>query len=133
MKLLAGVDAALQLERDDRALAVGEVLVGALLPLARLQARVRDPLDLVATLEPLRNRERVLRVPLHAQAQRLQALQEQERVERRDRRADVAQVLQPALEHEHRGPQLGRKLREHEAVVARVGLGEARGTDRCPG
>ena len=122
----ARVDAALQLERDDRALAVAAGTSRArVVPLARLQARVRDPLDLVARLEPLRDRERVLRVPLHAQAQRLQALEEQERVERRDRGADVALVLQAALRMYSRGPQLVGQLREHEAVVARVGLGEA--------
>ena len=104
----ARLDAALELEREDRALARWAGTSSArVVPLARLQARVRDPLDLVARLEPLRDRERVLRVPLHAQAQRLQALEEQERVERRDRGAEVALVLQPALEDVLRGPQLG--------------------------
>ena len=106
--------------------------LSARLPLARLQARVRDPLDLVAPLEPLRHGERVLRMPFHPQAQRLQTLQEQERIERSDRRADVAQVLQAALQHEHRRAKLGRKLREHETVVARIGLGET-GNRPLPG
>ena len=42
-----------------------------------------------------------------------------------DRGADVALVLQPRLEDVLRGPQRLGQLREHEAVVARVGLGEA--------
>ena len=40
--------------------------------------------------------------------------------------ADVALVLQPRLEDVLRGPQRLGQLREHEAVVARVGLGEVR-------
>ena len=98
-EVLAGLEAALDAERDDRALAVA---AGTSAPRSchGLDSRPGyvDPLDLVARLEPLRDRERVLRVALHAQAQRLETLEEQERVERRDRGADVAQVLQARLE-----------------------------------
>ena len=109
----------------------GRYFFARLVPLARLEARERDPLDLVARLEPLGDGLRVLRVALHAQAQRLEPLEEQERVERRDRGADVALVLQPGLEDVLRGPQRLGQLREHEAVVARVGLGEVRRSGRC--
>jgi hypothetical protein len=61
-------------------------------------------------------------VTLHAQAERLEALRDEERVERRDRGADVAQVLHAQLGDEGRRPE---RLREHEPVVAGVGLGEA--------
>ena len=111
---------------DDRALAVREVLLGPLVPRARRQPRVLHPLHLVAGFEPLRDRQRVLRVTLHAQRQRLQTLQEEERVERRDGRPDVALVLQPALQDVLRRAQLLGQLREHDAVVARVGFGESR-------
>ena len=57
---------------------LGEYFSALVVPLARLQAGVRDPLHLAARLEPLRDRERVLRVTLHADAQRLQPLEEQE-------------------------------------------------------
>ena len=49
-----------------------------------------------------------------------------------DRRADVALVLQPGLQDVLRGAQRLGELREHEAVVARVGLGEVRRSARCP-
>ena len=66
-----------------------------------------DPLDLVAGLEPLGDRLGVGDVALHAQRQRLEALQEQERVERRDGGADVAQRCTRALRMYGPGPRAG--------------------------
>src|ERR1039458_10113537 len=63
------------------------------------------------------------------QAQRLQPLQEEERVERAERRADVAQQLHPHLDDESHVAQ-ARKVAEHvpelQAVVAWVRLRELR-------
>ncbi len=64
---------------------------------------------------------RVGHVPLDAQAQRLEALRDQERVERRGRRAEVAQQLHPGLQRVRGRAELG----EHHTVVARVRRGEA--------
>ena len=62
-------------------------------------------------------------MPLHPQVQRFQPLQEQERVERAHRRAEVAQQLRAGLEDVgelHRAE----RLEELHAVIARVGLGQ---------
>ena len=61
---------------------------------------------------------------LHPQAQRLEPLDEQERVERRDRRPDVALVLEPCLQDVLRGTQRLGQLREDQPVVRRIGFGE---------
>ena len=80
----------------------------------------------------MRNRadlERVLRMLALAQRQRLQPLQEQERVERTEAGADVAQQLHARLDDERHVAQ-AREVAEHvpelQAVVARVRLGELR-------
>ena len=64
---------------------------------------------------------RIGHMSLNAQAQRLQSLCDQERVERRGGRAEVAQQLHAGLQRERGRPELG----EHHTVVARVGGGEA--------
>src|SRR4051794_8490765 len=48
-------------------------------------------------VQEARNSQRVLTVPLHPEWQRLDSLQKQERVERADRRSDVAQQLHTKL------------------------------------
>ena len=58
---------------------------------------------------------------LHAQGQGLEALEQEERVERADGGAQVAEQLHPGLEDVGAGAEGGPVL---EAVVARVGLGE---------
>ena len=60
---------------------------------------------------------RVRDVALHAQRQRLDAGQDQERVGRRQRRAEVAQADGARL---HREPEVAERLDEVEAVVRRV-------------
>ena len=47
-----------------------------------------------------RDGERVVAVALHAQRQRLDAVEDEERVERRDRRAEIAQAQHPAGDRE---------------------------------
>ena len=71
--------------------------------------------------------QRVLAVALHPQRQRLDALQEQERVERRDRGAGVAQQHGPHAADVGGGPE---RVGPDDAVVARVGLRQARGSGR---
>jgi len=60
-------------------------------------------------------------VALHAQTEGLEALEEQERVEGRRRRTDVAEELHPRLEHVRAGAEGGPV---GEAVVAGIGIGE---------
>ena len=61
-------------------------------------------------------------MPLDAQAQRLQALGDQEGVERGGRRAEITQQLDAGFQRERGGAQIG----EHHTVIARVGGGETR-------
>jgi hypothetical protein len=70
----SGLEPAFDAEGQDGTGTAGLVLLGPLVPRARFQSGIGDPLDLVSGLEPLRDRERVLAVPLHPQAQRLEAL-----------------------------------------------------------
>src|SRR5262245_17145718 len=107
----AGLEPTLDAEREDRALPARQVLLTALVPLARRQTRVRDPLHFVALFEPLGDGERVRAVTIHSQAERLEALEEEERVERRHWRADVAHQLEPGLEDVLGGPQRLGELR----------------------
>ena len=84
MKLLARLDPTLDAERDDRALAVraGTSCARSFHGLDFRPGYATHSTSSRASSHS-RDRERVLRVPLHAQAQRLEALEEQERVERR--------------------------------------------------
>ncbi|GMA89205.1 hypothetical protein GCM10025868_44550 [Angustibacter aerolatus] len=95
---LPGLETADDLEGQHRARTARRVLARVLAPRAALEAGVRDPLDLVATLEPGGDGLGVGDVPLDAQAERLDPLREQEAVERRDRRSEVAQRLHARLE-----------------------------------
>lgn len=72
-------------------------------------------------LEPLREEERVVRVPLRAQAERLEALDEEEGAEGIERGAEVAQDLDTGLDGER---DCTEGLAELEPVVALRGLGE---------
>ena len=97
---------------------------------ARLEAGIVDPIHAGMPLEVLRDGERVLGVALQAKMERLNALQQKERVERRERRAGVAQALDARLEDERERPE---GLGVGKAVVRRIGLGEVFETARgCP-
>ncbi len=123
-ELLAGFEAALDLERQHRSVTPAAAeLGGPLVPRARCETRVVDGFDLIVSVEVLGHLLRVGEVTLHAQAQRLEALQDQERVERRDRKAEVAQHLHASLEDERA---VAERREVGEAVVAGVGLGEVR-------
>ena len=88
----AGLAAALDAEGDQRAAAAREHAPGDLVVRVGLEARVVDPLRPPScSSRQLGDRQARSAVALHAQRQRLDALQEQEGVERRERRARVAQ------------------------------------------
>ena len=125
-ELLAGLAAALDLERQHRTGTARRVLAGPLEPRAALEPGVAHREHLGSLLEPGGDREGVLHVPLDAQAEGLDALADQEGVERRGRGTQVAQQLHPGLEDE-------RQVRTQRAadakvagvdqpVIARVGL-----------
>src|ERR671915_1918537 len=85
------------------------------------EAWVVDPVDLRMALQELGDGLRVRRVALHPQGQRLEALQEEEAVER-------AEGWPPVPEHLDAGLQDKRKLAERgvdlQPVVGGVGVGE---------
>ena len=74
-------------------------------------------------LKVLGKRHGIAAVTLHAQVQRLHALQDEKCVERRQRGADVAKQHRAGPADVGRGPE---GIAPHHAVVARIGLGEAR-------
>src|SRR5690349_286130 len=126
-ELLAGLEAALDAEGEHAAEAVPEVLARALVVRVLLEAGVVHPRHLRVALEPARQREGVVDVALPAQGERLEALQELEGVERRQRRPEVAQPLDAGADDELDVAE--RALRtedvvEDEAVVARRRIGE---------
>ena len=121
---LAGFATALQHERDHRSVAASaEVLLGALVPRARGKTRVVDALDGRLTLQELHDLGGVRPVAVHAQRERLDALEDRPCVERTDRHAQVAQHLHPRLDDERTGAERGPV---RQTVVARIGLGEVR-------
>ena len=80
-------------------------------------------------LQPARDGQRVFRMPLLAQRQRLQPQQELVRVERAQRRADVAQQRHADLQDERHvahARHVAQRVPVHQPVVARVRLGELR-------
>ena len=92
-----------------------------------LEARVADPADVLILLKPLRQLQRVLGVPLGAQAQRLDAEQE---LLRREGAHAGAQVAQDLDAHAQDPGQRAEGVEKFQAVEARgrlVHLREARG------
>src|SRR5262249_25448561 len=83
--------AASQLEANQAAVLALEVSVCALAMNALLLRRVNDPLDFLSRAQEIDHGLRILAVLAHAQCQSLQPLDNQERIERRQRRADIAQ------------------------------------------
>ena len=108
--------AALDVKGEDRAGAVREVLV-VQVHIALIKARVVDLFNLRMLLQVIEHLLRVLYMALHAQGQRFGALQQQEGVERRDRRAGVTQDDRTDIGHE--GSRTD-GVRKGNAVIARV-------------
>uniref|UniRef100_A0A0N4ZJU5 NAD-specific glutamate dehydrogenase n=1 Tax=Parastrongyloides trichosuri TaxID=131310 RepID=A0A0N4ZJU5_PARTI len=99
-----------------------EVLLNQRVGRMVFQSGVVDPFHLGVGLQPLGDGGRVLDVTVHAQGQGLQPLQDQEAVERRQRRAGVAQ------RHHARAADEGRRAKRlgvDHAVVAHFGLVQA--------
>ena len=119
---LARLAAAREVEREHGARPAREVLRGE-----RLARRVPDCGDLGPRREELRDAERVLDVPVHPQAQRLDPLQEEEGVERAERGAEVAQRLGAQL---HQEAVDAERLVERETVVGGRRVGDAPGSGR---
>ena len=84
------------------------------------QPRVGHPGNLRMTLQKFRGLQSVGHMPLHAQTERLQPLQQQERIERGLARADVAQDLDPGFGDERTGAERC----ELHAVIGGIRLGE---------
>ena len=108
--------AALQAEGEHRADAARtESLRQRMIPVGR-QARVVDPTDPLVARQMLGDGERVVAMPAHPQRQRLDPVEDQEGVERRQRRPEVAQAEHAAGDGE---AEIAEGLGEHHAVVFR--------------
>ena len=119
----AGVASAVDAEGQDARRATAHVLARQRVAGVIGQAGVIDPAHLRVPLQVRCHREGIGAYPVHAQRQRLDALQDQEAVERRDRRTHVAQRHDTRSTDEGRGAE---RLRVDHAVVRDVGRAEAR-------
>ena len=124
-ELLGRLGIALDLEGKDGRGTVGVIAGVELLGAARGQARVVHALHLRVVVEKLDDLEGVLHVALDAQGERLQTLEQQERVEWRQRCTLIAQKGRAGLGYVRRG---SARVGEHDAVVGGVRLGQARET-----
>ena len=120
---LARLAPALAAEREDRARALGQVLLRERVVRVVGQAGVAHPAHARVGGQPLRDRLRVGDVRVHPQRQRLHALQDQERVERREHAAEVAQPLDAQLGGE---AVLAEVVPEAQVAVGRDRLGHDR-------
>src|ERR1017187_8566855 len=93
--------------------------------LAGRQVGIIDPIDAGVGFEELGYGKGILRVALHTEMKRFGALQQQEGIERRERRAGVAQTLHPGLENER---QWSKRFRVGNSVVRGIGFHEVRET-----
>ena len=87
------------------------------------QARIAHPGHLGVLRKPLGDRQRIVAMALHAQRQRLDAGQDQEGVERRHRRPEVAQAQHPAGNREG---EIAEGLVQDDAVIFRARLRQHR-------
>ena len=118
----AGLDAALELEADETAIAAFEIGVGPALHLTGHLVWVDDPRHFGMLGEEFRNGRRVGAMGSHAQRQGLQPLDEQEGVERAHWRAEITQQGHAHFEDiRDRAQGLGR-LCPDRAVIARIRL-----------
>ena len=99
----------------------GRYLLRQLVVRAGWQARILHPGNGRILLQPFGHRQRVAAVLLHAEFQRLDALNEQEGIERADAGAEIAQALHAHLDDVG---QVAEHFAEHHAVIARAGLGD---------
>ena len=128
-ELPARLQAALDAEAHEAAEAFLQILHRQLVARVLRQPRIRHPAYQRMLLQVPRDLQRVLAMLALAQRQRLQPLQEQERVERTEARPDVAQQLHPRLDDERHVAQAGEvaeHLPELQPMIARVRLRELR-------
>ena len=122
-ELDAGVVAALQAEREDRAGAVRAIFLGEVVIAVAGEPRIADPGHARMRRDPFRDRQRIVAVPLHAQRQRLDAVEEEKRIERRQSRADVAQRQHAAGDGKGK---VAEGLVQHDAMIFRPRLAQHR-------
>lgn len=111
--------AALDAEREHASEALLEVLLRRLVAGVAFQTRIRHPGDVRVALEPARQLESVIRVPLCAERQRLDAEEELLRSEGVQRCAVVAQDLDAGTDDEG---DWAKSVVELEAVVSLAGI-----------
>ena len=116
-ELLCRLGAALDFKREDRDAAIREIFFVKLVIRMVGDGRMIDLLNMRILREVVDDFERVLDMALDAQRQRLDALQQQERIERRNRRARVAQQQRTQIDDKRRRANV---FREAQAVVADV-------------
>ena len=119
-EFLAGCRAALDAEAQDRAGALGEVFLGALVIGMALEAGIVDPTDLGMLLEEFSHGLGVLDMPVDAQAEGFEALEGLPAVEGRLAGAIVAQDLDTRLDDEGRQTDAG-QIGIDQAVIGRIG------------
>ena len=129
--------AGLNAKADEGAEAIGEILLRQVMVLGRFQARVVDPLYFRMGFEVLGDLEGIGAVPLHAEVQSFEALNEQEGVEGRKTAAHIAEELQTHLHDERdiRTASGGKGFEGfpvREAMVGHVRLGKARESAIAP-
>ncbi len=122
-ELLRLLARAVEFKSEDRRAALGIIFVIEFLFSAGRERRMVDLLHLGVLIQEIDHLQRVLHMPLHAEGQRLNALQEQEGVERRDACARVAQERCADLHHVSRGAD---RVRKHDAVIGSVGFAQTR-------
>ena len=96
----AGLRAALDAEGEHRPEAVVQVALGPFVDGMVRRGPGSSPKPLRVRLQPARQLQGVVHVALHPQREGLQALQQQERVERAQARAEVAQPFDPGPDGE---------------------------------
>ena len=115
--------AALDAERQDRPLPLRQILLRDVVVGARFQSRVLHPRDRRLPSQPLGHRHGVAAVRLHAEFERLDSLNEEERVERADAGSEIAQTLHARLNDVGQRPE---HLGELHAVISRARLRDRR-------
>ena len=124
-EFLASRNPALNAETEDRPGAFGQVFLHGGMVRAAGQAGVADPCYFGMGVQELGRFLCVLHVAFHAQAERFQSLQEEERIERRDAAANVAQHLDARPGNKCRSAQVG-KDQPMIGVIRLVEIREAR-------
>ena len=122
-ELPAGGTTALDAEADDRARAARQQRLREFVVGVVRQRGMQHPFDRLVRGQGLQHHVGIGDVAVHANAERLDALQQLKRIGRRQARAEVAQAL-GAGPHDEGG--LAELLVEDDAVIAGIGLGQHR-------